>query len=713
MLGRRVAPEASLRSVPPWRHEWGPSPDPPPRVLAAATQLGPRLAVIAREGVTAAVWDPWIGGGRPGWLSSPREGGAPLPVIAALLARAQWAWTALIALTVTASFIAVWVAARWIGSSAWGAAAAATAYTLAGPVAWHWLDWRGSAVALGPVALLPALSSATGWGKRAAAWAIALTAVVLAGAPAIPFIALSLARELIGKERRSAAQRWSAVAAALVLAMLVRLPVAWLDRAGAEPGARSAISRPASPLPGVRALVSRAEAGRPASRSGNTAAPAAEAGDESGFLGVIAILLAGLGLVAVRSGDQRFWGAVVAVSLALSLAPTPWLARAGLTQRPFGVLALGVALLAARGVDALTRRLRPGWVAVAGAAVCAALLVELAPGALHEMPFVTARDAQLQPPVPGPLSDDGARVLTMMGALPPDAAAGFGIADVRASWFDREPAYEDLIRGRRGGGSSVLDPVYAQLGARWVLEPVPVRVVSGLVFGDIDVVEAPRISAGDATTARYELVVPENVCRLGLPRSLSGGGAVFLQGAAATTALEEDRALADESVEWRWVSVRPGAPRGRVVLGVIGEDHAPASLSVAVDVSGVRLVAEDQAMRLWEWDHAEPFARLYPPAPATSAVVTERTEARVEIAVRAAQASALVVQVKHRPRLWLATVDGEAVTTAAALDVWTAVAVPAGSSRVVLQAAVPTAVWGLSAAAVIITALLALVRRTT
>ncbi len=93
--------------------------------------------------------------------------------------------------------------------------------------------------------------------------------------------------------------------------------------------------------------------------------------------------------------------------------------------------------------------------------------------------------------------------------------------------------------------------------------------------------------------------------------------------------------------------------------------------------------------------------------------MTERTEARVEIAVRAAQASALVVQVKHRPRLWLATVDGEAVTTAAALDVWTAVAVPAGSSRVVLQAAVPTVVWGLSAAAVIITALLALVRRAT
>jgi hypothetical protein len=300
----------------------------------------------------------------------------------------------------------------------------------------------------------------------------------------------------------------------------------------------------------------------------------------------------------------------------------------------------------------------------------------------------------------------------MMGALPPDAGAGFGIADVRARGYDREPAYEELLRGRRGGGSQVLDPVLARLGARWVLEPVPMRVVSGLVFGDIDVVEAPRVSAGDATTARYELLVPESACRLGLPRAL-GAGAVFLQGPAITTALEDDRALAEESAEWRWVGVKAGAPRGQVVLGVIGEDRAPASLSVAVDVSGVRLAAEDQSMRVWEWERAERFVHLEPPLPASGATVTARTEALVEVAVQAAQASTLVVQVKHRPALWRATVDGKAAVTALAQGVWTSVHVPAGASRVVLRAAVPPAVWSLAAAAVIMTALLALFRRST
>jgi len=714
MLGRRVAPESSLRSVPPWRHEWGPSPDPPPRVLAAATQLGPRLAVIAREGVAAALWDPWIGGGRAGWLSAPREGGAPLPVLAALLARPQWVWTALLALTVTASFTAAWVAARWIGASGWGAAVGAMAYTLAGPVAWHWFDWRGSAVALGPLALLPALSNTTGWGRRAAAWTLALSAVVLAGTPAIPFIAMALAHEFLGRDRRLSLPRCSAVAAALLLVMMVRLPIAWLASAATEPGARAAPARPASPLPGLRSLVSRDESGLLAAKATtNAGAAAPETASEPGLLGATTLLLAALGVVAAGGRDRRFWGAVILVSLALSLAPTSWLASAGLAQRPLAVLAFAAALLAARGVDSLTRRLAPGWIPAAGVALCALVVLELAPVALHEVPFATERDAQLQLPVPEPLPDDGLRVLAMMAALPPDAAASFGIADVRATWFDREPAYENLVRGGRSGASDVLDPVYAQLGARWILEPVPLRVVSGLLFGDIDVVEAPRISGGDATTARYRLAVPEGACRLGLPRLPTGDGAVFLQGAEVTTALEEDRALAEESLDWRWVSVRRGAPRGDVVLGVIGVSRAPASLSVAVDVSGVRLATDDQGMRVWDSEHAERFARVEPAAPSASADVTAMSESRVEIAVHASQASNLVVQVKHRPRLWRATVNGRPAATTAARDVWTAVPVPPGDSHVVLRAAIPTAVWGASAAAVIMTALLGLYRRST
>jgi hypothetical protein len=346
-----------------------------------------------------------------------------------------------------------------------------------------------------------------------------------------------------------------------------------------------------------------------------------------------------------------------------------------------------------------------------GAALCLAVVAELAPAALHEMPFATVREASLPAPVPAGLTDDGSRVVALMSAVPPDAAASFGVADVRAKWYDREPAYEDLVGGRRGGTSQVLDSAFGRLGARWVLEPVPLRVVSGLVFGDIDVVEAPRISTEEATTARYRLTVPESACRLGLPSTLAADSPVFLQSQAATVALEEDRALAEESLEWRWVVVKPGAPRGDVVLGVIGATRPPASLSVAVDVSGLRLASEEQGMRVWDWERAGRFARLDPALAGGSAAVTTLSETRAEISVHAPQASTLIVQVKYRPGLWRATVDGRPAATQVALGVWTAVPVPGGDSRVVLRAAIPASLWVLSAAAVIMVVLLALYRR--
>ncbi len=222
----------------------------------------------------------------------------------------------------------------------------------------------------------------------------------------------------------------------------------------------------------------------------------------------------------------------------------------------------------------------------------------------HEMPFVTARDAQLQSRCPGPLPTT-VRECCHDGRASTGRAAGFGIADVSARSFDREPA----VRGsrarppwRRQLGAR---PGYAQLGARWVLEPVPMRVVSGLVFGDIDVVEAPRLlGRGCDGDPRYRLRGPGDVCRLGLPSDAHGGGAVFLQGAASTTALEADQALADESVEWRWVAIRRRRPARSRRARRDRRRSRSASLSVAVDVSGVRLVAEDQGVRLWEWDHA-------------------------------------------------------------------------------------------------------------
>ena len=77
-LDCRLAPEASLKSAPPWRELLGPLPKPAAEAFAAATGLGPRLSSVARNPFGEALWNPWIGGGRPGWLSAPEDGGTPL-----------------------------------------------------------------------------------------------------------------------------------------------------------------------------------------------------------------------------------------------------------------------------------------------------------------------------------------------------------------------------------------------------------------------------------------------------------------------------------------------------------------------------------------------------------------------------------------------------------------------------------------------------------
>jgi hypothetical protein len=706
MLDRRLAPEASLRGVAPWRQAWGPNPEPRPRELAAATQLGPRLAVIAREGLGAALWNPWIGGGRAGWLSSPREGGAPLPVAAALLARSGWAWSALLALALAASFAATWTAARWLGASPWGAAVAALAYSLAGPVATHWLDWQGSAVALGPVALLPALSPSPSWRRHAAAWAAAAALLVACGPPALAFLAVGAVVELArgGVHRRR--MRAAALAAAVVLAVLATLPAAWLARAGGERGAAPGEAAPTPPI-ALRDLAVRPRPDAAPAPLRGGAAPATPA--DASFLGAATLLLAVAGLAGRGGRHRRLWAAVAAGALAVAAAPSPWLAAAGLSHRPAAAAALAAALLAGLGADALCRRLPAPAGRALGAALCAVVACELAPVALHGLPFASERELPQAAALPQALAADGARIVTLASTLPPDVAAAYGLADIRAAWFEREPTYVAALRSATAGAVQALDPAVAALGARWVLEPAALRLVSGIVYAEVSVAEARRTSGDGSSTARYVLPLPAATGRIGLPPASAAPGAVFLQDGSATVALEEDAALAEESADWRWFAVPPAAPRGNVVLGVMADGQAPATLPVALDASGLRLASHGAGVRVWEWSRARPFAGLT--GAAGRAALRELAPGRVTVEVEAERPGTLVVQVKHRPALWRAAVDGGAVRTEKAGAVWTAVPVPAGRSVVVLAAVLPATVWLAAAAAAMIVALLALPRR--
>ncbi|HQT93455.1 MAG TPA: hypothetical protein PLB88_00690 [Thermoanaerobaculaceae bacterium] len=734
-LGYRVAPEASLKSFPPWRSLWGPYPSPSPEAVRAATHLGPRLATIARDGTSAAIWDPWIGGGRPGWLSAPEEGGAPLPVAAAFLARVGWTWTALVALELGAALLGTWWALRTMGLAEWPAAVGATAYALSGAAAGAWLSWRGSALALGPLALALVLAPLTGR-RRVVAFAAALFILAASGGPAVAFVALAAAAVTLRPGPHGRVRAWSAALAATVIVCAVMLPRIWLDRAGWETGAAETRPQPPPPIDAWRDLVtpSLEPQGSAAWPAGANLRP--EAGNP-GYLGLAVLILAAVGAALAPSRERGLWLGVASASAVIAAAPSALLARAGLSHRPFGVLAVAVAALAAYGVSALIQRAPRGWPAGAvGGAAWLLVAVSMLPGAARRLPFAPGSENGLQAPIPHTVATGSDRVAGLLGTMPPDVGAAFGIADVRASSFPHEPRYASLLGAARGGDlpvSRALDPEIARLGARYLLEPLPLRIVSGEIFSRTE----PADLAAEGEPGRFRATVPPGATRLGLATSTETGMRAWLESPSRSLELEPDTALRSESGEWRWFAVPAGFPSGGATLVLQGPGGAVrAAPDAAWDSSGLRLVAADErGIRLWAWDQARPFVflatgvqaggRKAPADPRTvtagaasllrfaglaghGTVAASVQSSRLEARVRCDRAALLVAQVKYRPALWRATVNGGVAATTRVDGVWTAIEVPAGTSRVVLEARVPVWAWAFAGGGLAVLALLSL-----
>jgi hypothetical protein len=732
-LGYRVAPEASLRNLPPWQSLWGPYPNPSPEAVHAATHLGPRLAMIARDGAAGAVWDQWVGGGRPGWLAGAAEGGAPLPVAAALLAARGWAWTALVAVEIVAALLATWWVLRLAGLGPWPAAVGATIYALSGAVAGAWLNWRGSALALGPLALAPALARASGR-KGVAAWAVVLALLLAGGAPALAFVALALVLVVLAAPPHRLAT-WGAALAAVVVVVALATPRIWLERAGREPGAPESSQRPSPPIAGWSALLEPTSA-----HVAGGVAPAQGVGNPA-YVGLAALLLAATGVLLAPSRERGIWVGVAAASAALAAVPAAALVRIGLTQRPFGVLALAVAVLAAYGAQGLAARwpARSAAVRLTGGLLWGVVALALLPGAARRLPFAPADESGLGRPLAPARPGAPDRSAALLGAMPPDVGATLAIADVRAASLAGEPRYASLLGAAPNGELSVsraLDIETARLGARYLIEPLPARVVSGEIFSRT----VPAELTAGPEPGRFGVVVPLLATRLGLAAPLPGGTLVFLTTRSGTIELEADAALRSESADWRWFTVPPAVPSGPASVELTTRlGPLRTAPGAAWDASGLRLAADDErGVRLWEWDAARPIAflargfrpdgRSVPADPrivtvaadrvaplaartGTGRVVTSARADRLEATVRCERPAFLVAQLKFRPALWRATVDGKPVATERVDGVWTGVPVPAGTSRVDLEAALPAWTWALTSAGLAAVALAAWPRR--
>ena len=716
-LGRRLAPEAALRATPPWRQQWGPRTRPSPLVVEAARELGPRLAGIARDGLATALWNPSIGGGREGWLGSPREGGAPLAVAAALAARPGRIWAALVALEILASFAGAALVLRRLGIAGWGGAIGGAAFALSGPVASSWLHHQGSAVALTPWLLLPPLLAAANVTRRVAAWGFAALVAIACGPAAMAAIAAALVAEIfLAPPRGEGGRRRLGVAVGLAAGILAAAPLLWMGAQAGEPGA-PAPAVAGVPLDGFRALVVPYPKGDPADLSTIAARWRQPTERGVGLIGWLTLGLAAVGVAAVGRRQRALLLAILLVTLILNFAPLDALGPASGEGRPFALMALALAVLAGAGAAHLLARARPLPGTAAGVLLTAAVVLPLFPAAAHRLPMATDEDASLVAPFDAARLGDGSRVVALLDTMPPDIGAGLGIADVRASSFRLEPTYARLLGAPVNGEIGIpraLDPSVARLGARWILEPQPLRLVSGEVFSRVEVVEE-SVAEQDARVVRVIVDVPPFATRLGLPAAWKG--TVWLRQGTHGRILDGDATLAGESAQWRWLSVPDTWGEGPAVVE-IHDKSTPndVHLPIAWDRSGLRVASEGNELRVWEWRLATPFVSFGAgdgggPTPAAALELVERRPARVVVDVRAAAPGRLAVQVKHRPALWHATVGGRAVATEPADEVWTGVPVPAGRSTIVLEAALPGWAWTASASGLLCLAAAVLARR--
>lgn len=693
VLDRVVAPEVSLRGQAPWRLQWGPFPAQQPQHVRAATELGARLSLLERDAAGLALWNPWIGGGRPGWLASAREGGAPLPLLAVLLSRDGMTWTGLLALQLVASCVACTWMLRRLGVDAWPAALGGLCYALSGPLTSHWLDWQGSAFALGPFAVALALGPPRGFAATAARWGGILAILGLCGQPIVPFVALAAAAAAVTTPWAQARRRLESMLLGGVLAMVLLTPRVWLQVAGLETGSPVPPPVVEESLPGLKALVAAPAPFDP------SAPPAAQRHTDSrGYLGLLPMLLAGLGLVLAPSRQRVLWGGVLVASLALAFAPQPWFARLGMATRPLAASALATATLAAWALSRLTCRMELWGRTLTGTALGALITWMLLPVAATHVPFAPREEVPLSSPLPAAASPAAPRVVGLLGCLPPDVGAAFGLSDVRASFFAGEPRYAGLLAAGPGGTVSVARALSAQmaaLGVGTLLEPLPLRVVSSEIFSRIELEDREPIRGVDGSWRRPVRLRPGS-CRLGIPATVPLTAAPVLSLGARAVTLASDHTLAAESDEWHWFAL--DAIERPLTAELLVPGLSNHQVPLVVDHSGLRLVSEGGGVRVWSWDHGTPFASLaWPPAetgrggtPCPGRVSVRDVSARhITVQAHAREGCSLRLLVKHRPALWRATVNGQPAQTLPCADVWACVPVTPGDSLVELRASLP------------------------
>ena len=480
-------------------------------------------------------WNPYVGGGIPGFGSSAAAVLSPFILLPTLLLPLSWVYTAIIFLKLNVAF---WCAYMWLreeGAGKRGAAIGAIVVAAAGVYSVRWLWQLTNATALYPAFLWIIRRT---WNRRQTPmWVVALVSIAyaLTGFPATmaygAWLCIAYVIYLSIRYHRIPVKSVTRFAVAIALALIITAPslvpfVQFLGRSGYLATRATLSSHVFFPSPHWRALFDPDYLGNPAMKNWTGLKELFAMNnyvEATIYVGVLALALALLSPFARRTRDRWFWLVVLFVIAGAIFGKAPMRniigSLPGFKYSPLtrAVLLLPVpaGYLAAAGASWLLKR---RWKFVIAIVVVMATSAELARFAGRVYPYLPVQQTGIAetPTIaflkaqPGPF-----RIAPFFNYLWPNSSEYFQLEDVR-SHFGSEADYRTLLQrvdpNCWGGGSTVLhfnglsfnfrDPIVSMLNVRYLIEQPAIDIIKWSTFAEttpgVQESGAVRVPAGGA-----------------------------------------------------------------------------------------------------------------------------------------------------------------------------------------------------------------------
>ena len=480
----------------------------------------PLMSLVANDW-RAFHWNPFTGGGIPGFGSTASAVLSPFVLFPALIVPMPWVYTAMLLLKLNVAF---WFAYAWLREERIGkrgAAIGAIVIAASGIYTVRWLWQITNATALYPALLWVVRRTFSGKRTSIAIVALITLCYALAGFPAamaygayvVAIYAAFLFVRFVGDRRsRPGGQAGLPVlhvAAALLLGLLVAAPalvpfIQFIRRSGYLELRSSTAATSVYPLHHWRSFINPMRLGNNAEKNwvGDASLPIDNFIEATIYVGVITLALCAIALIARRQRSKWFWVATGVVVLAAMFGKAPFIGslpgfKYSPLERVSFLLPLPAGFLAATGAAFITRHARR-LAAIVALVIGVALSAELALFAASFHPYLRITETEVpDTPVIQFLQRQPApfRFVAFLGYMWPNSSELFRIEDT-ASHFGSEAAYRRILKRidsqSWSGKSTVItfnslsfnfrDPLVSMLGVRYLLEHRAIDIVKWTIF---------------------------------------------------------------------------------------------------------------------------------------------------------------------------------------------------------------------------------------